>query len=44
MKFTANLPHQEFIKTALEAEESVTGSYFEDTHLAVDKLKNEGYE
>ena len=41
---TARPPHPEIHKTALGAEESVDWIYFEDTHLAVDKLKNEGYE
>ena len=41
---TARPPHPEIHKTALGAEESVDWIYFEDTQLAVDKLKNEGYE
>lgn len=40
---TATPPSAEIHKTALGAEDSVNWQYFEDTMLAVDKLKNEGY-
>lgn len=36
-------PNPEIHKTALGAEDSVDWEYFEDTHNAVDKLKQDGY-
>lgn len=36
-------PNPEIHKTALGAEDSVSWEYFEDTHVAVDKLKEAGY-
>lgn len=36
-------PNPEIHKTALGAEDSVDWLYFEDTHNAVDKLKQDGY-
>lgn len=36
-------PNPEIHKTALGAEDSVSWTYFEDTHEAVDKLKEAGY-
>lgn len=36
-------PSPEIHKTALGAEDTVAWEYFEDTHNAVDKLKNNGY-
>lgn len=36
-------PNPEIHKTALGAEDSVDWVYFEDTHNAVDKLKEDGY-
>ena len=40
---TACPPNAEIHKTALGAEESVDWEYFEDTPLAVDKLRENGY-
>lgn len=40
---TSTPPHAEIHKTALGAENTVNWEYFEDTHLAVNKLKNDGY-
>jgi 23S rRNA (guanosine2251-2'-O)-methyltransferase len=40
---TSTPPHAEIHKTALGAEHTVDWIYFEDTHLAVEKLKAEGY-
>lgn len=36
-------PHPEIHKTALGAEDTVSWKYFEDTHKAVDELKDMGY-
>ena len=36
-------PHAEIHKTALGAENSVTWKYFQDTHEAVNALKDDGY-
>lgn len=40
---TSTPPHAEIHKTALGAENSVKWEYFEDTHRALDKLKEQGY-
>ncbi len=40
---TSTPPHAEIHKTALGAEHTVDWTYFEDTHVTVDKLKAEGY-
>jgi len=40
---TSTPPHAEIHKTALGAENTVDWRYFEDTHIAVNQLKNEGY-
>lgn len=40
---TATPPNKEIHKTALGAEESVEWLYYEDTLVAVDELKTEGY-
>jgi len=40
---TATPPNKEIHKTALGAEESVEWLYYEDTLMAVDELKAEGY-
>lgn len=40
---TGKPPHKEIRKTALGADESVHWEYFNSTHEAVDKLKQEGY-
>lgn len=40
---TSTPPHAEIHKTALGAENTVDWTYFEDTHVAVEKLKAEGY-
>jgi 23S rRNA (guanosine2251-2'-O)-methyltransferase len=40
---TSTPPHAEIHKTALGAEHTVDWTYFEDTHLAIEKLKAEGY-
>ena len=40
---TATPPHREIHKTALGASESVEWEYFEETRLAVEKLKKEHY-
>ncbi|MCT4647866.1 MAG: RNA methyltransferase [Carboxylicivirga sp.] len=40
---TATPPNKEIHKTALGAEDSVEWQYFEETELAIQKLKAEGY-
>lgn len=40
---TSTPPHAEIHKTALGAENTVSWTYFEDTHDAVRSLKKEGY-
>ena len=40
---TSTPPHAEIHKTALGAENTVDWKHFEDTHLAVDELKTQGY-
>lgn len=40
---TSTPPHAEIHKTALGAENTVDWQYFEDTHIAVNQLKKEGY-
>lgn len=40
---TAQPPHREIEKTALGATLAVTWEYYEDTRLAVEALRNEGY-
>ena len=40
---TAQPPHKDIHKTALGATDSVDWEYFENTNLAIDKLKKEGY-
>lgn len=40
---TSTPPHAEIHKTALGAENTVDWTYFEDTHAAVQQLKEEGY-
>ena len=39
---TAQPPHRDIQKTALGATESVAWKYFEDTHTAIDELKEKG--
>lgn len=40
---TSTPPHAEIHKTALGAENTVEWQYFEDTHVAVNQLKKQGY-
>lgn len=40
---TSTPPHAEIHKTALGAENTVEWKYFEDTHVALDDLKAQGY-
>ena len=40
---TSTPPHAEIHKTALGAENTVDWTYFEDTHVAVEQLKENGY-
>lgn len=40
---TSTPPHAEIHKTALGAENTVDWTYFEDTHVAVKQLKENGY-
>lgn len=40
---TSTPPHAEIHKTALGAENTVDWTYFEDTHAAVNQLKENGY-
>ena len=40
---TSTPPQAEIHKTALGAEDTVDWKYFEDSHVAVDKLKKSGY-
>jgi tRNA G18 (ribose-2'-O)-methylase SpoU len=40
---TSTPPHAEIHKTALGAENTVDWTYFEDTHIAVNQLKKDGY-
>lgn len=40
---TSTPPHAEIHKTALGAENTVEWQYFEDTHVAVNQLKSQGY-
>ena len=40
---TATPPNKDIHKTALDAEKSVSWEYFEETEVAVTKLKEEGY-
>lgn len=41
--YTARPPHKEIAKTALGAQDSVDWQYFENTKLAIEHLKNEGF-
>ncbi len=41
---TSTPPQAEIHKTALGAEDTVEWKYFEDTHTAIDALKEKGYE
>ena len=41
---TAQPPHKDIHKTALGATDSVDWEYFEDTSLAIEKLKKNGYQ
>jgi len=40
---TSTPPHAEIHKTALGAENTVEWKHYEDTHIAVDELKSQGY-
>ena len=40
---TSTPPHAEIHKTALGAENTVEWKHYEDTHVAVDELKSQGY-
>lgn len=40
---TSTPPHAEIHKTALGAENTVEWKYFEDTHEAINQLKNDGF-
>src|SRR5450631_721151 len=41
--YTAKPPHKEITKTALGAQDSVDWKYFENTKLAIEKLKQDQY-
>jgi tRNA G18 (ribose-2'-O)-methylase SpoU len=41
--FTATPPNKDIHKTALDAENSVTWTYFEETEQAITELKEDGY-